>query len=297
MAGRNRTPPPGLIPASGEAQRLRVLDAAVNRWLMQHAGKTRRTYAQAWQRAQRAYPALDPALTPDDARACVRALEQAGYSAATVDLTVRALAALWGYWQAQGWVRQNPWHALRLAPPPDRRLERRLTEAEVDRLIAAAGSGRNALFLRFLYLTGCRISEAVSVRWGDLFPAEQGEGILRVVGKGRKEREIRLPAGLMADLRRWRQGDGPEAPIWPFSAARGWQIVRRAAERAGLGKRVSPHWLRHAHATHAIAAGVPLHVVQQTLGHARLDTTGEYLHVLPGQGSALALAERWRKGG
>ncbi|HYQ91573.1 MAG TPA: tyrosine-type recombinase/integrase, partial [Candidatus Competibacteraceae bacterium] len=68
------------------------------------------------------------------------------------------------------------------------------------------------------------------------------------------------------------------------------RIVRAAARRAGLTMPVSPHWLRHAHASHALERGAPIHLVQQTLGHASVATTGVYLHARPGDSSALYLA-------
>src|SRR5690606_21296856 len=64
-----------------------------------------------------------------------------------------------------------------------------------------------------------------------------------------------------------------------------WRIVRRAAERAGIDKNVSSHWLRHAHASHALDRGAPIHLVQATLGHSSIATTGKYLHARPTESS------------
>ncbi len=72
--------------------------------------------------------------------------------------------------------------------------------------------------------------------------------------------------------------------------AQAWRIVRAAAERAGLDLPVSPHWLRHAHASHALDRGAPIHLVQATLGHASVATTGRYLHARPTDSSSRYLA-------
>ena len=68
------------------------------------------------------------------------------------------------------------------------------------------------------------------------------------------------------------------------------RIVRRAAKRAGITKAVSPHWLRHGHASHALDRGAPIHLVQATLGHASVATTGRYLHARPSESSSTYLS-------
>jgi integrase/recombinase XerD len=74
------------------------------------------------------------------------------------------------------------------------------------------------------------------------------------------------------------------------------RVVKRAAIAAGLKNalNVSPHWLRHSHATHALDAGVPLHLVQATLGHESLDTTSKYLHISPDKSSGEILVRQWQ---
>jgi integrase/recombinase XerD len=75
-----------------------------------------------------------------------------------------------------------------------------------------------------------------------------------------------------------------------LTARQAQRLVDAAAKRAGLRARVSPHWLRHAHATHALERGAPIHIVQATLGHASVATTGRYLHARPTDSSARYLA-------
>lgn len=93
-----------------------------------------------------------------------------------------------------------------------------------------------------------------------------------------------------------RPEDGLDDPVFRsrkggrLSTVQAWRLVREAAPRARIAAPVSPHWLRHAHASHALDRGAPIHLVQSTLGHASVATTGRYLHARPGDSSALYLA-------
>ena len=114
-----------------------------------------------------------------------------------------------------------------------------------------------------------------------------------VSGNGGLERTVRVSAATWQALTQLRQpGDGPDDPVFrsrrggPLSTVQAWRIVRQAARTAGLAQPVSPHWLRHAHATHALDRGAPLHLVQATLGHRSVATTGRYLHVRPQESSS-----------
>jgi len=120
-------------------------------------------------------------------------------------------------------------------------------------------------------------------------------GVGTVLGKGGKTRIVLLPASVWHELEGL--GRGPaEAPV--FRSRRGGhldpsaveRIVQKAATRAGIVGKVSPHCLRHAHATHALERHCPSHLVQATLGHASVATTGRYLHVRPTDSSARYLA-------
>lgn len=122
-----------------------------------------------------------------------------------------------------------------------------------------------------------------------------------VYGKGGKTRAINLPASLWSDLLALRCEDHIDAPVFSSRKKQGHltevqvnRIVKAAAMRVpGLDQqvasKVSPHWLRHAHASHAMDRGAPVHLVQQTLGHASVATTGRYLHARPTDSSSLYL--------
>jgi integrase/recombinase XerD len=134
--------------------------------------------------------------------------------------------------------------------------------------------------VRFLYNSACRVSEAVSVRWADLRQRPDGDFQLSILGKGGKRRTFPLPKGFVGQLdAEFRPRDASSTSrIFDFGARRAQTILGELVEVAGLELDVSPHWIRHAAATHALDRGAPVHVVQQTLGHASLATTGRYAH-------------------
>ena len=116
------------------------------------------------------------------------------------------------------------------------------------------------------------------------------------VGKGGKTRVVLLSRTTWRALAALRGGAGTDDPVF-WSRKSGaldpsavHRVVKAAAERAGLDPAVSAHWLRHAHASHALDRGAPIHLVQATLGHASVATTGRYLHARPSESSSKYLA-------
>jgi integrase/recombinase XerD len=179
----------------------------------------------------------------------------------------------------------------------DKLAERILTEDQMRRLLAVLRNPRDNALLRLAYYGGLRISEAAGLRWRHLTPRDGGEIQISVYGKGGKTRPVVIPASVAAQLMGLkRKTDGPDDPVFRSRsvARRGvsigprdvWKIVKKAVQRADLPREISPHWFRHAHASHALDRGAPVHVVQQTLGHASLTTTTRYTHVRPGDSSA-----------
>ena len=157
--------------------------------------------------------------------------------------------------------------------------------------------GRKCL-IRLLYLCGLRASEAAALCWRDMtLVGKGGAGEARILGKGAKLRTVGVPAGLWRDLVALTPTRRPDAPVIPSSTGRPidrqavHRAVKAAAKRVGLGKAVSPHWLRHSHASHALDRGAPPQVVQKALGHASLATTTGYLHARRGDLSANYLAD------
>jgi tyrosine recombinase XerD len=297
----------------GEGRRTRrggapdALDAAVDAYL-DHiaterglARKTLEAYARdlaAFRRtlARRRVGTL-AGIGPGDVRAHLAALTARGLTARS---QARALAAI------RGWLRHgvrsgrrpdDPSERVRIRRPPAR-LPAALGSGEVTSLLAqpgeqARGGLRDRALLELLYASGLRVSEAVGLTRPQL---NLEAGFVTVLGKGGKERVVPLGsharAALAAYLERERPrlvGARPSAYVFlgprgrPLTRQAVWKLVRRHALAAGLGRRVSPHTLRHTFATHLLGGGADLRVVQALLGHADVGTTQIYTHVAPGR--------------
>jgi integrase/recombinase XerD len=207
----------------------------------------------------------------------------------------RTLVAVRGFHKflaLEGDVDSDP--AAAVSPPkPPSRLPKAIGVEEVERLLEAASVGdtpaslRDRALLEVLYGAGARISEAVGLDVDDL---DAEEGVVRLFGKGSKERLVPLGSyaaqALSAYLVRGRpalaaKGRGTPAVFLNQRGGRlsrqsAWSVLRAAAERAGLGGHLSPHTLRHSFATHLLDGGADVRVVQELLGHASVTTTQIY---------------------
>jgi integrase/recombinase XerD len=123
-------------------------------------------------------------------------------------------------------------------------------------------------------------------------------GQITVVGKGNKSRHILLPEYLWQELMDYRGNAAKDVYVFKSRKGKGMKplqrqnvdpIIKDAAERAGLTEKVSCHWLRRSHATHNAERGTPVPLIQQTMGHADIATTSGYIHIRPGDSSALHL--------
>jgi integrase/recombinase XerD len=179
---------------------------------------------------------------------------------------------------------------LRLDPPKRTpRFPRTLSEADVEALLAAPDATtplglRDRAMLEALYATGLRVSELVGMK---LFEVDLQAGVVRVMGKGSKERLVPLGEEAAAWIAKYLKERKRAASDTLFITERGsgmtrqafWHLIRRYGARAIPGKKLSPHVLRHAFATHLINHGADLRVVQLLLGHADISTTQIYTHV------------------
>ena len=180
---------------------------------------------------------------------------------------------------------------LRLPALREKLAERILEETDVLKMIALENMPRNKAILLTFYAAGFRVAELCSLKWSDLQNRDKS-GQITVFEKGSKTRTILLPQTVWNALQALRGDANDNAPVFR-SRKRGhldesqvWRIVSKAAKRAALEKAVSCHWLRHAHASHALDRGAPIHLVQATLGHSSIATTGKYLHARPTDSSA-----------
>jgi integrase/recombinase XerD len=178
---------------------------------------------------------------------------------------------------------------LKLEPPkPVPRFPKSLSEADVETLLGAPDASsalglRDRAMLETLYATGLRVSELVALK---TFEVNLDSGVVRVMGKGAKERLVPLGEEAVDWISRYmkERKDASDA-LFLTSRGRGmtrqafWHLIRRHGARVLPGKKLSPHVLRHAFATHLINHGADLRVVQLLLGHADISTTQIYTHV------------------
>lgn len=222
-------------------------------------------------------------------------LRNTGAAPATIARKLAAVKSLLTFAHRTGALAVNVGAAKRLPKVSRALAERILQLEEVVRLFVAARSPRDAALMRTIYYGGLRNAEAAALRWEHV-GERGGRGLLSIHGKGGLWRPVLVPAPLYTTLVRLRGAADRDAPV--FASGRGGGplgeravhgIVARSARRAGLPGDVSPHWLRHAHVSHALDRGAPIHLVRQTVGHGSLATTGRYAHARPDDSSALYL--------
>ena len=215
-------------------------------------------------------------------------------STRTVARNLSSLRRLYEYLSKEDKVKQNPIKNVE-APRLGRSLPKSLTENEVESLLDAPNTNqplglRDKTMLEIIYGTGLRVSELITLT---LHQINLRQGVVRVMGKGNKERLV--PLGeistewlekYLAHGRNEILGENNSTDTL-FPSRRGksmtrqtfWHIVKRHAIVAGIKKSISPHMLRHAFATHLINHGADLRVVQMLLGHSDISTTQIYTHV------------------
>jgi integrase/recombinase XerC len=189
----------------------------------------------------------------------------------------------------RGILDQNPARLVR-SPRIGRRLPNVLPKDEskelLDRAPDASVAGlRDHAILELLYATGIRVAECCGLDLADL---DRGQGVVRVLGKGKREREVPVGDAALGAIDAYLARSGRRAGAL-FANLRGGRLtarsvhrlVRRCARAAGIDRRVTPHTLRHSFATHMLGEGADLRLIQELLGHSRLSTTQRYTHVSP----------------
>ena len=220
-------------------------------------------------------------------------LKDLGLAPTSIRRNVSAVRTYYRFLLAEGQVVQDPSERLE-TPKRWRTLPDVLTVSEVERLLAAPTLDEPLVFrdramLELAYGAGLRVSEWISIGVKD---AMLEDGLLRVFGKGSKERlvpigrrAIAATAVYVRELRpRLERGAGRGVLILgargtPLTRMGAWKILRKYVAKAGLTKRVTPHTLRHSFATHLLEGGADLRAVQEMLGHADIATTQIYTHV------------------
>ena len=240
-------------------------------------------------------PARSPGLvTREDIRAFLRTRRtDRRLAPSSMKVIVVALRHFFAHLKREGLMEHDLLPALDL-PRLDRLLPEMLSEAEVDRLLSFEPPEtplglRDRALLEVLYASGLRAGEIVGLRLENYL---RDEKLLRVLGKGNRERVVPVGAKAVTALDRWlargrpllvKAKTGGEIFLGEhgrrLTTARVWQIVLATAKLAGLKKRIWPHLLRHSFATHLLGHGADLRAIQEMLGHASLATTQVYTHV------------------
>ena len=207
------------------------------------------------------------------------------YQPVTVANKILTIKSLFSFATKVGYLPTNVGAWLKSPKLKDKLAERILSPDEVTRLIGGARNERDRCLLCLLYGCGLRVSEACQLTWNDL-----KNGKMTVFGKGGKTRVVVVPDWLWSMLMSLpRVLDSVFVSRWgkPLERTMVHLIVKKAAISAGVNPKVSTHWLRHSHASHAIENGCNLRLLQQSLGHSQLETTERYVHVNPDEGSGL----------
>lgn len=232
-------------------------------------------------------------LTRPILREFVFALKDLGLSAATIRRHVSAVRTYFGFLVGEGIVQEDPSDRLE-SPRLGRSLPDTLSVAEIEALLGAPSideplGWRDRALLELGYGAGLRVSELCGLGLTDLVLSE---GLVRVLGKGSKERLVPIGRSVLGSvsvylhtLRPTLDRGASKQRVFlnnrgqPLSRVGAWGIVKRAARRAGIAKTVTPHTLRHSFATHLLEGGADLRAVREMLGHADLSTTQIYTHV------------------
>jgi len=244
-------------------------------------------------------------VTTLDLRGYLAHLHQQEYAKTTIARRLAALRSFFRFGQREGWAKANPAKPLR-TPRKSRHLPHFLSTEDLGKLLEAPSAKssqglRDRAILETLYSAGLRVSELVGLNDGDIdFPGD----ILRVRGKGRRERLAPIGSYASKALRAWlekrvlhpREKQGIAAPV--FVSRLGKRLTTRSVGRllekylkqTGLDRRTSPHTLRHSFATHLLDRGADIRSVQELLGHKSLVTTQIYTHV-----STAALRQAYEK--
>ena len=271
-------------------------------WLAVERGRARNTLVayrrdiHGWEEWGRTV-GMDPLQAgPGDLERYLSGLRAGGRNPASMARTITALRGLYRFLVDEGTLAVDPTVDL-ASPKLPQRLPKALDEDQTLRLLdSITGSDpfdlRDRALLELLYATGARISEVTGL---SLLDVHDDDGLLRVFGKGSKERMVPLGRGARKALDDWLSpaGRGRAAPArWAsradeeavFLNQRGgrlsrqgaWAVLKRRAEPVGLSSLVSPHVLRHSCASHMLAHGADIRIVQELLGHVSISTTQMY---------------------
>ncbi|MBW4597693.1 MAG: tyrosine-type recombinase/integrase [Brasilonema angustatum HA4187-MV1] len=221
----------------------------------------------------------------------------------TVRRRIAAVKSFLQYAQDSGFTVYNVASATKMPPARKTTEDRILSVSDVGAILSETRKAvkdaqtefvkkqaiRDWLIIKLLYIGAFRVSEVATLSWEQIKVTESGNGSIKVVGKGDKERVVVIPASQLVHLQTSRESNSPDEPVFKSrESSKGIkavsdrtirEIVAKYAKLAKLDRIPSPHWFRHSHATHALNGGAPIKVTTKTLGHASASTTlDNYVH-------------------
>lgn len=269
----------------------------IKQWLNQRSRSTIDTYMCA---VINFYEEVNKPLkdvTLEDFQGFVNSL--AHYKPATRAKMIAAIKSAMSFGLKTGYLAVNVGTVVKLPKLEDKLAERIMGEEQVAKIFALEENPRNHAILVLLYRAGLRVSELCNLTWRNLQERNEA-GQVSVFGKGKKTRHVLLDTRTWEEVMNLKTSDA-SSDDYVFESRQAWsakgkqdrrmdessvnRIVKAAAKRAGIDN-VSPHWMRHAHATHALERGAPITLVQDTLGHKSMQTTAKYTHVRPNASSS-----------
>lgn len=281
--------------------------ALIASWVYQKSPKTQLYYKRVIREFFEFYPSLN-LRTTQIAHLVLFLKSFKDFNPSTRNTYKNALRSLFSFAIKTQYLEKNPALALENIKTPDKIFSKVLSREQIQRMIQIEKNDRNKLILKILYFTGLRVDELTSLKCSSFqmmkkldesnpSKAAKQEMVMIVVGKGRKVRSLHIPVHLKQDIMDYTFQLNHEDYLFTndrrvdfgindftrtkLNNSQIFRIVKQAAKNAGLSVAPSPHWLRHTSATHAIESGAPVHVVQRSLGHESISTTGRYLEIRP----------------
>jgi integrase/recombinase XerD len=285
-------------------------DQLVTMWLHDKADSTQEEYTRDVQQFREYVSVPLQRLTLPDLQAYADELKLLDIKPATIARRLKSIKSLLSFAQRTGYTRFNIGTMVKVPKFKKTLAERIMSEEQVFTMLAKESNPRNHALLRLLYASGIRVSEVCDLQWKDV-QSSGDTGQITVFGKGGKTRAVLLKPETYSELLTLRKDEASgDTPV--FQSRKGGhkldpsqvvRIVEAAALRAKIAtytemiiqnglqvqrkrSRVSPHWMRHAHASHALDNGASIAIVAETLGHESIETTAGYTHVRPGMSSA-----------
>ena len=208
-------------------------------------------------------------------------LSSRGYSKSSLSRKLSSLRAFLKFLRQKGYLKESLEVFLK-NPRSGKLLPKALSKEEVEKLIESASDVRERAIVEFLYATGVRVGELVSLNWSDI---DWENEMVRVIGKGGKERIVPIGSKAIEALKTYGAHVGMKGPLFKnrgggrLSSRSVERIIKSLALKAGFSKEITPHTLRHSFATHMLEGGADLRVVQELLGHSNLATTQIYTRI------------------